>query len=177
MNSYYYPQYTNMQNQNMQQSLNPYQNNPYLNNNYNYLNGYQMQDVQGMYSMNGMMQNETLNGKYVDSIDVVKAQNVDMSGNVTWYPRSDRNEVYCKGLNPNTGASYILTYKLVEENDIQNVDQIDNNKLCNMIIGLQNDMNELKNIVLDNITSPSPPKIKPNNGNNVVNDNQKGGNK
>lgn len=176
MNSYYYPQYTNMQNQNMQQGLNPYQNNPYLNNNYNYLNGYQQ--MQNMQQIQPNMQNEILNGKYVDSIDVVKAQNVDMSGNVTWYPRSDRNEVYCKGLNPNTGASYILTYKLVENNDIQEVDQIDNNKLCNMIIGLQNDMNELKNIVLDNITSPSPPKIKSNNVvNNVTNDNQKGGNK
>ena len=39
-----------------------------------------------------------LNGEIVDGLDVVKAKNVDMSGQPTFYPKSDLSEVYVKRL-------------------------------------------------------------------------------
>ena len=47
-----------------------------------------------------------LNGEVVDSIDVVKAKNVDMSGHVSFYPKSDMTEIYTKQLQPD-GTSRI----------------------------------------------------------------------
>lgn len=60
----------------------------------------------------GQYQNQQqfgLNGEIVDSIDVVKAKNVDMSGNVTIYPKSDLSEIYTKRLTQN-GTSQIDVY-------------------------------------------------------------------
>lgn len=55
-----------------------------------------------------------LNGEIVDSIDVVKAKNVDMSGNPTFYPKSDLSEIYIKRLQPD-GTSRVMTYKLLQD--------------------------------------------------------------
>ena len=46
-------------------------------------------------------------------IDVVKAKNVDMSGQPTFYPKSDLSEVYVKRLMAD-GTSQIVTYKAVQ---------------------------------------------------------------
>ena len=54
-----------------------------------------------------------LNGEIVDSLDVVKAKNVDMSGNVTFYPKSDMTEIYTKQLQSD-GTSRIVTYRAVQ---------------------------------------------------------------
>lgn len=53
-----------------------------------------------------------LNGEVVDSIDVVKAKNADLSGNVTFYPKSDMTEIYTKQMQPD-GTSRIVTYRAV----------------------------------------------------------------
>lgn len=52
-----------------------------------------------------------LNGEIVDSIDVVKAKNVDMSGAVVYYPKADLTEIFTKQLQPD-GTSRILTYRI-----------------------------------------------------------------
>lgn len=122
--------------------------NPYMNNQYGYQTQYQ-QTIQPQQQI----QQEVLNGKYVDSIDVVKASNVDMSGNLTWYPKSDKSEVYCKGLNPNTGSSYILTYKLVETEEPKST--IYTSQIDSTLLSLKNEIAELKNLVLESLTSPS----------------------
>ena len=54
-----------------------------------------------------------LNGEIVDGIDVVKAKNVDMSGNVTFYPKADLSEIYTKQLQMD-GTSRIVTYRAVQ---------------------------------------------------------------
>lgn len=119
---------------------------PYQNNQYGYQNNYQ-QPPQPQ-----QIHQEVLYGKYVDSIDVVKASNVDMSGNITWYPKSDKSEVYCKGLNPNTGSSYILTYKLVQTETPQQNKQ---STIDDTLNSLKDEILELKNLVLESITAPS----------------------
>lgn len=116
--------------------------NPYMNNQYT---TYQQPVAQVQQAQ--QTQQDVLLGKYVDSIDVVKASNVDMTGNIVWYPKSDKTEVFCKGLNPNTGASYILTYKLVQNEPTGSIEQL--------LSSLQAEVAELKNIVLESVTAPS----------------------
>ena len=55
-----------------------------------------------------------LNGQMVDSIDVVKAKDADMSGAVTYYPQSNGEVIYTKQLQPD-GTSRILTYRISQD--------------------------------------------------------------
>ena len=108
----------------MQPYTNPYyfQNNPYQQQMYNPMAPYQdrLAQLQAQYNQqppyNQMAQQSQvvgLNGEVVDSIDVVKAKNVDMSGNVTFYPKSDMTEIYTKQLQSD-GTSRIVTYRAVQ---------------------------------------------------------------
>ena len=108
----------------MQPYTNPYyfQNNPYQQQMYNPMAPYQdrLAQLQAQYNQqppyNQMAQQSQtvgLNGEVVDSIDVVKAKNVDMSGNVTFYPKADLSEIYTKQLQMD-GTSRIVTYRAVQ---------------------------------------------------------------
>lgn len=68
--------------------------------------------MQAQYNQPAFTQQPRLNGEIVDSIDVVRAKNVDMSGNPTFYPKSDMTEIYAKQLQSD-GTSRIITYKAV----------------------------------------------------------------
>ena len=104
--------------------------------------------MQAQYNQQPMVQQNqamSLNGEIVDSIDVVKAKNVDMSGQPTFYPKSDLSEVYVKRLMAD-GTSRIITYKAVmpesanQESNAQNLEamlvQI-KNELSTEIAGLK----------------------------------------
>lgn len=87
--------------------------------------------------------------QYVDNIDVVRATNARLDGQPTFFAKTDKSEVYCKGLNPQTGASYISTYKLVDctkpvENDVSST-----------LTQIQSEITELKNMILEFTTAPS----------------------
>ena len=114
--------------------LTPYMNPYYLQNNpafqqqqmYNPMAPYQerLNQMQAQYNQQPMVQqNQTmgLNGEIVDSIDVVKAKNVDMSGQPTFYPKSDLSEVYVKRLMAD-GTSQIVTYKAVQPEESKPVE-------------------------------------------------------
>lgn len=109
--------------------MNPYfQNNPYQQPMYNPMAPYQerlnQMQMQAQYNQQPMVQqNQTmsLNGEIVDSIDVVKAKNVDMSGQPTFYPKSDLSEVYVKRLMAD-GTSQIVTYKAVQPEESKPVE-------------------------------------------------------
>lgn len=112
----------------MQPYMNPYyfQNNPYQQPMYNPMAPYQdrLAQLQAQYNQQPMaQQNQTmgLNGEIVDSIDVVKAKNVDMSGQPTFYPKSDLSEVYVKRLMAD-GTSQIVTYKAVHPEESKPVE-------------------------------------------------------
>lgn len=77
------------------------------------LQAQQQQFNQSQYGQQMPVQPIGLNGEIVDSIDVVKAKNVDMSGNVTYYPKSDMSEIYTKQLQMD-GTSRIVTYRAVQ---------------------------------------------------------------
>ena len=107
--------------------MNPYfQNNPYQQPMYNPMAPYQerLNQMQAQYNQQPMAQQNQamgLNGEIVDSIDVVKAKNVDMSGQPTFYPKSDLSEVYVKRLMAD-GTSQIVTYKAVQPEESKPVE-------------------------------------------------------
>lgn len=92
-----------------------------------------------------------LSGEIVDSIDVVNAKNVDLSGNITYYPKSDMSEIYTKQLQPD-GRSRTLVYRLVteegKEEPQQNVTMDTLNNLLNQV--KQDIVSEIKAIIPDN---------------------------
>ena len=102
MNPYYFQNNPAFQQQQMYNPMAPYQE--------------RLNQMQAQYSQQPMVQQNQamgLNGEIVDSIDVVKAKNVDMSGQPTFYPKSDLSEVYVKRLMAD-GTSQIITYKAVQ---------------------------------------------------------------
>lgn len=107
--------------------MNPYfQNNPYQQPMYNPMAPYQerLNQMQAQYNQQPVVQQNqamSLNGEIVDSIDVVKAKNVDMSGQPTFYPKSDLSEVYVKRLMAD-GTSQIVTYKAVHPEESKPVE-------------------------------------------------------
>lgn len=110
--------------------------------------------MQAQYNQPTYAQQPSLNGEIVDSIDVVRAKNVDMSGNPTFYPKSDMTEIYAKQLQAD-GTSRIITYKAVmpesanQESNAQNLEA--------MILQLKNDLSaEITG--LKEMISSEPPK-------------------
>src|SRR5699024_6178531 len=125
MNPYYFQNNPAFQQQPMYNTMAPYQE--------------RLNQMQAQYNQQPMaQQNQTmgLNGEIVDSIDVVKAKNVDMSGQPTFYPKSDLSEVYVKRLMAD-GTSQIVTYKAVqpEESKPEQVKQYVDIQTLNTMLG------------------------------------------
>ena len=159
----------------MQPYTNPYyfQNNPYQQQMYNPMAPYQdrLAQLQAQYNQqppyNQMAQQSQtvgLNGEVVDSIDVVKAKNVDMSGNVTFYPKSDMTEIYTKQLQSD-GTSCIVTYRAVQPEeskpeqakqyvDIQTLNTMLGQLKAEILQGVGGGLSEIKQM----ITPPEQPK-------------------
>ena len=94
--------------------------------------------MQAQYNQPTFTQQPSLNGEIVDSVDVVRAKNVDMSGNPTFYPKSDMTEIYAKQLQAD-GTSRIITYKAVMPDDPKPVEQSSVN-LEAMLLQIKNEM-------------------------------------
>ena len=150
----------------MQPYTNPYyfQNNPVYQQQYGQINPYpdrlaqlqsqQQQFNQSQYGQQMPVQPIGLSGEVVDSIDVVKAKNVDMSGNVTYYPKSDMSEIYTKQLQMD-GTSRIVTYRAVQPETEAKKEQTQTAVDMNVINGmfgqlradLLNEISDLKDLV------------------------------
>lgn len=126
--------------------MQPYMNN-YFNNNPAYQPQYQYNPLQSQHDRlaqlqaqyNGQIFSQTqqitgLNGEVVDGIDVVKAKNVDMSGHISFYPKSDMTEIYTKQLQPD-GTSRIVTYRAVAPDNQQDVKQPVTLETLNLMLG------------------------------------------
>ena len=159
----------------MQPYTNPYyfQNNPYQQQMYNPMAPYQdrLAQLQAQYNQQPpysqmVQQSQTvgLNGEVVDSIDVVKAKNVDMSGNVTFYPKSDMTEIYTKQLQAD-GTSRIVTYRAVQPEeskpeqaqqyvDIQTLNAMLGQLKAEILQGVGGGLSEIKQMIIP----PEQPK-------------------
>ena len=70
--------------------------------------------------MPGANQQMNVIGKIVDSMDVVKATDVPMDGNIYYFPKADGTEIFSKQWMSN-GQTRILTFKPVFEDNPNNL--------------------------------------------------------
>lgn len=89
-----------------------------------------------------------------DSVDYIKSQNVRLDGQPAYYALTDSSEIYCKRLNPQTGAGMLNRYKLVELENQPTEDKTIPD-ITSVIVKLQNDISEIKELVLDSVTKPT----------------------
>lgn len=94
-------------------------------------------------------------GRMVDSIDVVRGINADLSGKPSYFPKADGSEVYCKRINPQTGASMIQTYILADQNAQNTQESQLYAALAQLKTDISNELLDLKNTVLEGLTAPA----------------------
>ena len=153
----------------MQQFQNPnYYGQPYIQQQYNpYLqrmeNLQQFQQViqqpMSPTQMSGTSQFAPL-GKIVESVDMVKATDIPMDGNMYYFPKADGTEIYGKAWMAN-GQTRILTFKPVLDNDPNTLSQ-DEEKLNFEVLGqvLEGIQSDIKTLTekLDKISKPTRTK-------------------
>lgn len=70
---------------------------------------------------NNLMSRQTLNGKMVDSVDVVKATEASLDGSTAYYPLTDNSAIITKRLLTD-GTSKMTIYKPVEEKETPKIE-------------------------------------------------------
>lgn len=92
----------------------------------NFLQNYQQSLQQPVAGAQMSLANQQMTpvGKMVDSIDVVKATDIPMDGNMYYFPKADGTEIFGKQWQAN-GTTRILTYKPVLEPEPNNLSQKD----------------------------------------------------
>lgn len=91
--------------------------------------------IQMQQAMQQIPQVPMIQGQMVDGVDIVKAKDVDMSGNPVYYPNTDGTEIYKKQLQSD-GRSRIFVYRLVnpdEQQPKQEEKQIDFEAMFNQL--------------------------------------------
>lgn len=113
---------------------NPYQTAPMMNNNYmsmqnpyadrmNFLQNYQQSLQQQPMQMNQQpipQQTVGINGRVVQAVENINANEVPMDGSMAFFPKQDLSEIYVKGWNAN-GRIKTIVYKPYTESDGNNV--------------------------------------------------------
>lgn len=99
-------------------------------------------------------------GKMVESIDIVKATDIPIDGNIYYFPKADGTEIYSKTWLPN-GQTRILTFKPILD-DNPNTLSNDEEKLKfdtieQVLGGIQNDIKTI-NEKIDKINKPTRSK-------------------
>lgn len=144
----YYPMYQNNYPQQMQ--------NPYMQQRMDNLQQFQQAIQQPQ-----MVQNQFMPlGKVVESIDIVKATDIPMDGNMYYFPKADGSMVYSKKWLPN-GSTQILAFKPILEDDT-NISATEEEKLnlsvlSELLEGIHNDVRTLNDKV-DKISKSSRTK-------------------
>ena len=125
--------------------INPYQQTPVqpyqdrltqLQNNYQQAMPYMNQVQQPMQQI---PQPPVIPGQMVDGIDIVKAKDVDMTGNSVYYPKTDGTEIYRKQLQAD-GKSKIFVYRLTDADNVTQTSEEKQVDIVAMINQLRNDV-------------------------------------
>lgn len=99
-------------------------------------------------------------GKYVESIDIVKATDIPMDGNMYFFPKADGTEIYGKAWMQD-GRTRILTFKPVLEDEPDNStpeeEKLKFNAFNAILEGIQADIKTLTDKV-DKISKPTRAK-------------------
>lgn len=134
----------------------PYNYNPYMQPQYNRMpnempSGYSQQSpVMSGQPFTSVQNRSALNGKIVESIDVVKAMDIPMDGSISYYPLSDATAIVTKQLQMD-GTSRIITYKRVIEEEKEESRYITLADLDS----LRNEIKEIKDLVINNVQQPT----------------------
>ena len=107
-------------------------------------------------AQNNPQSRQLLNGKPVDSIDVVKAIDIPLDGSTSYFPLTDNSAIVTKRLS-NNGSSEVQIYKLVNEEEkkeksipdefIRKLDKLDNSQALETLLEeIQEIKKELKDI-------------------------------
>ena len=82
-------------------------------------------------------------GKMVDSVEVVKATDIPMDGNMYYFPKADGTEIYAKKWLAN-GTTEVLTYKphIEPMQDVNSVAVVPNNEVYDIIVEKLDSINE-----------------------------------
>lgn len=131
----------------LEQQYPQFANNGYMNNNPSMMN-----NVNNM-NHTSMQNNMFIQGKAVDSLDVVKAIDAPLDGTITYFPKTDGTEIYTKQLQRD-GTSKISVYSInnsvQKEEPKNNVSNETINKIYMNIEELKASINEIK----ENIYKP-----------------------
>ena len=96
-------------------------------------------------------------GKIVESVDMVKATDIPMDGNMYYFPKADGTEIYGKAWMAN-GQTRILTFKPVLDDNpntlSQNEEKLNLEVLGQVLEGIQSDIKTLTE-KLDKISKPT----------------------
>lgn len=132
--------------------------NPYMDR-YNQLQQFQQSLQQPIQQQLPNQQFQPL-GKIVESVDMVKATDIPMDGNMYYFPTADGNSVYGKQWMPN-GTTRILAYKPVLEDEPNNLPQNEKETLISafndVLTGIQEDIKSLSDKV-DKLNKPTRTK-------------------
>ena len=133
MQPYMYPQY--------QQTMPTYDRLTQLQSNYQAaMAPYAQMQQQAQVPIQTIMQpNQFLSGQMVDSIESVKAKDVDMSGSPVYYPKTDGSEIYRKQLQAD-GRSRIFVYRLINPDQQQVQDEPKQVDIVALFDQLRNDV-------------------------------------
>lgn len=118
---------------------NPYQTTPMMNNNYmpmqnpyadrmNFLQNYQQSLQQQPMQMNQQpmpQQIAGINGRIVQAVENINANEVPMDGSMAFFPKQDLSEIYVKGWNAN-GTINTIVYKPYTEPNNQTINSMAN---------------------------------------------------
>ena len=110
---------------------NPY-NNPYLNYNQQIPQMQQMRQNQTMYKPQNSLQ-----GKVVDSLDVVKATDIPYDGSISYFPLTDGTAIITKQLQQD-GTSKVIIYKPMIDNEESKTKYITENDLERQLKDMDN---------------------------------------
>ena len=101
-------------------------------------------------------------GKVVESIDIVKATDIPMDGNMYYFPKADGKEVYAKQWLQN-GTTNIIIFKPAEEEDnvIEKQNEMEEFKIS--LNDIKSDLKSL-NEKIEKITKTNTSKYKKENG-------------
>lgn len=99
-------------------------------------------------------------GKIVESVDMVKATDIPMDGNMYYFPKADGTEIYGKQWLAN-GQTRILAYKPILENETNNLshntENLNFDLFTQFLEGIQSDIKTLNDKV-DKLTKPNRAK-------------------
>lgn len=99
-------------------------------------------------------------GKIVESVDMVKATDIPMDGNMYYFPTADGSSIFGKRWLAN-GQTQIMAFKPILENEPSNSSsnqiQIDFGAISDVLSGIQDDIKMLNDKV-DKISKPSKAK-------------------